>query len=902
MTSRQVLFLTLTILVISTALPLWSVSGQPIEERKSGNPLVPVERSDEELLVLEVRLGRYILSDGIIGYIHRGGVLLSLEDMARVLEFPISVKLATGQADGWFINKNRRFSLDIARGEVVLKGKAQSYERSLVELHRDGIYIDATLFGQWFPVDLEYDLARLIVNVVSREPLPLEKRLEREKARQLLGRGAGAAPVYPRVNARYSFFDWPFIDVNLNLLKRSPETGGREGRYNGLVSGDLLFMSSVFFLSGIDEDSLTDVRLTMGRSDPDGTLLGPLQAQTFKLGDVFSPQIPLISISRVGRGAEISNFPLSRPSEFDRTTLQGELPLEWEVELYRNEVLLDFRTSRADGRYEFIDVPLLYGLNVLRLIFYGPQGQRREEVRRILVGRGLVRPGKLHYRLAASQQDKYLFRLERNVLDEELVGQGRFLAEYEWGISRKFSVSGSGVSLPFVAGRRYYGSLGLRAAMLRAFTRIDISREYNGGTALQVATQFNFLGHNVLAEHGQYFDFVSERIREQIDPIVSLTKLRFDGVLPLWPLPRIPFGFSGNIERRQSGRVRYDGSNRLSLFLRGVSFSNTLTGSLNRGGGTVTTTRVNGSFLLSGRLKRLSLRSQLSYEPPPNHRFLSVALTSDYAIPNSFGTHFTVNKQLQDDRRTSYSVGINRTFDAFLMGLDGRYENDANYSIRLSISFSLGLKPRSNSLHLSSRRMGNNGAASVRVFLDKNLDGIYDLGDQPLEGVRLRHGGRTSKPTDKKGIVYIPNLSSYRPTDITIEIGSLEDPFWIPINEGVTIVPRPGKSISIEFPVIVTGEVDGTVFLRRGTSVKGVSNVMLELVNGKGEILMHTKTAFDGFYLFMMVPPGSYVVRVSPEQIKRLNLESPHVREVVIKGDGTIVSGVDIILERSSEE
>ncbi len=83
MTSRQVLFLTLTILVISTALPLWPVSGQPIEERKSDNSLVPVERPDAELLVLQVRLGRYILSDGIIGYIHRGGVLLSLEEMVR---------------------------------------------------------------------------------------------------------------------------------------------------------------------------------------------------------------------------------------------------------------------------------------------------------------------------------------------------------------------------------------------------------------------------------------------------------------------------------------------------------------------------------------------------------------------------------------------------------------------------------------------------------------------------------------------------------------------------------------------------------------------------------------------------------------------------------------------------
>ena len=197
--------------------------------------------------------------------------------------------------------------------------------------------------------------------------------------------------------------------------------------------------------------------------------------------------------------------------------------------------------------------------------------------------------------------------------------------------------------------------------------------------------------------------------------------------------------------------------------------------------------------------------------------------------------------------------------------------------------------------------MGNNGALSALVFLDKNFDGIYDLGDQPLEGVRIQHSGRTSKATDKKGIAYIPNLSSYRPTAITIDIGSLEDPFWIPVNKGVTIVPRPGKSISLEFPVIITGEVDGIVYLQRDTAVKVVSNVMLELVDSEGEIVLQTKSAFDGFYLFMMVPPGQYIVRISPEQVKRLNLEPPADRQVVIEGDGTIVSGVDFIIERKRE-
>jgi len=95
-----------------------------------------------------------------------------------------------------------------------------------------------------------------------------------------------------------------------------------------------------------------------------------------------------------------------RPTEFDRITLDGDLPIGWEVELYRNEVLLDFRVDQISGRYSFQNVPLLFGNNILRLAFYGPQGQVREELKQIRVGPEQIKPGEHRYRFAFNQQDK----------------------------------------------------------------------------------------------------------------------------------------------------------------------------------------------------------------------------------------------------------------------------------------------------------------------------------------------------------------------------------------------------------------------------------------------------------------------------------------------------------------
>ena len=79
-------------------------------------PLTPVERLIDDELILVVHLGKYVLSDGLLGFLHRGGVLLPLDELVRTFDFAIIVDPATGQAEGWFLSENRRFFLDIARG------------------------------------------------------------------------------------------------------------------------------------------------------------------------------------------------------------------------------------------------------------------------------------------------------------------------------------------------------------------------------------------------------------------------------------------------------------------------------------------------------------------------------------------------------------------------------------------------------------------------------------------------------------------------------------------------------------------------------------------------------------------------------------------------------------------
>ncbi len=194
--------------------------------------ITPVTRPDEDLLILQLRFKQFTLTDGFVGYLNDGGLLLPLGEFVRALDFPITVEPENGRANGWFLGENRLFSLDLARHEVIIEGKRASFNPQMAEAHTEDIFVDARLLTRWFPVDISFDLANLLVIVTSREPLPIERRLAREKRWQKLrGRRQRESPDYPRADIPYQALAWPFIDTGVELAFRRDQQGKNEKQF-----------------------------------------------------------------------------------------------------------------------------------------------------------------------------------------------------------------------------------------------------------------------------------------------------------------------------------------------------------------------------------------------------------------------------------------------------------------------------------------------------------------------------------------------------------------------------------------------------------------------------------------------------------------------------------------------
>ena len=283
---------------------------------------------------------------------------------------------------------------------------------------------------------LNIDLYASRLKIIPREPLPFQLRKKREerikmvKSRQLLDRD------YPQFNIAYDKWDYPMIDQSMNLgmfRDANNETTGYF-TYTTYATADLLNMESVWYLQGNDQEIVDEARLTLGKRDPTGNLAAPLDATEYLFGYFNEPTLNLITLPLEPLpGALISSFPLTRQIQFDSQNFRGDLPPGWQVELYHNNSLIDFQATPINGLYQFDNVPLLFGNNYFRLVFYGPQGQQREETSTYYLDDSLVQPGKHYYRALVS---------------EDSVSGYRMIAQYEKSLNRSITLAANVASIP----------------------------------------------------------------------------------------------------------------------------------------------------------------------------------------------------------------------------------------------------------------------------------------------------------------------------------------------------------------------------------------------------------------------------------------------------------------------
>ncbi len=849
----------------------------------------PVEGAGSEVLLLAVHVQGRMLAEAIPAYAATGGgVLLPLGELCRLLGIGVTVDLERSRAAGTILTAKRSFLLDFAAGTVEVSGTKQALLPDDARMHEDDLYVNGRRITEWFPIDLDVDRGAATLTVRPREPLPSLVREDRERAADLALAGSGGvgAAALPSVPNRYGFFGSPFLDQTVRVTSQAGDPG-RQTRldFSTYLTGDLLYLESSAYLAGSD-GGISDARITLGRSDADGRLLGPLHASQFALGDVFHPGLDLLSVGRSGTGAFVSNFPLEQPTQFDRNTFRGELPPGWQLELYRDQTLLGFRASAPDGRYEIEDVPLLVGLNVFRLVFYGPQGQRRVEVRSFNVGASLAPPGRLLYRLTWLDPSR---KIAGSSVDDS---GARAVGELKLGLSRSWTLEGAAARVSFPGAVHDYVRVGLRGFLGALFLGADGALSPGGGTAVQASAQTRVAGVGIFLQHARMSRFVSERFLET-GPLSSQTIARFDVTVPRSFLPAVPMTVDLRHDALAAGGSLSQLRHRLSATKGSFALTNQLSWVVTRPTAGARTSEATGELLVSRFAGDVAIRGGWAYRLAPGIRSTNLSLTAETrALSRYLVSAGVLQSYAPSD--TTWMLGASRQEGPFAVGAQASYGRRGGLSISAVFSIGIAFDKPSGKWHTQAASIASGGALSARAFLDENGNGRFDSGEPPIEGA-LFDVNTTPAPVraGSSGRAFIANLPGHRWTDVSLAPSSLEDPSWRPSSPGVRIASRPGKTAYVDLPVQAMGEITGTVWRGEEGPRRPAPGARVELRRPDGSVASSALSAFDGFFDIVDVAPGIYTLQASADGWM------PSARDVEVAPDGAFQEGLDLVLRRN---
>lgn len=835
---------------------------------------IDVPLAETDLLLLEVRLDQHSVVEALPSYQRGSELLLPLGELSRLLTIAIRSDSARGTATGFVLQESRTFHLDARQLRVVLNGDRQPVPPELVEIAEDDLYVAASLLEQWLPLELEPDLPSLRLKVNAREPLPLQLRLERE-ARAARLKPQAEPEGYALHPSPYRLLEVPLADLTLAAEgRRSPEGQALDSQYSLFATGDLLRMEGSLY-AGRAVGQSDQVRATLGRTDPVAGLLGPLHATSFSLGNVVVPGLENIArTSPVGYGAAVSNQPLARPTSFDQHSLQGDLPPGWDVELYFNGALIGFQQSGPENRYEFNDLPLLYGVNEFRLVFHGPQGQVRVERSDFLLEDTLVPAGEFQYQVAAHHDDQ---------------GEPRGLLRLDYGLSRHLSMTAGAYSLvDDSATGRSYGFGGLRLALGPLLVNADHARERDGGVLSGLGLKTRLAGVSLALRRDEFQQFSSDYVAPAADPVVSRDFARLDAPLP-W---RVALALQMRRDTLASGADEQEAAGRISAFAARTSITAQYRWQAN-----ADAVNEEASLQASRRVAGTGLRGQVNYLLEPDAVLSSATASADRSLGTGYQLSAGVTRAFVDGL-TQYSAGISKAFGEYALGVTAGYSTRDEASLALRLFMGFGRDPRGGDWLRSAAPMADSGALSARVFVDRNFNGRHDEGEAPVPNAEfLVEGARWPVRSDSEGEAYLARLTPRQFTDIAVDPATLEDPQWMPQPAGLRLLPRPGHAAVVDIPVIMTSEIDGTVYAVDRGIRRGIGGVPLELQNRRGEVVRRAVTASDGFYIVDSVPPGEYLL-VSPDHIRRALRNDTGIRLLQVPANGDFVSGIDFVLLR----
>ena len=830
------------------------------------------EEEDYEEILLTLNVPR-IGSIEIPSMVYKEEAYLPVKDLFDYLRIRNIPSENFDVIQGFFIEPGASYTIDHNNSRIIYQYKTHTLDEGALVRTENNLYLRSDYFGEIFGLDCIFDFRSLTVTLNTKIELPIIREMQLELMRRNINNLRGEKKADTTIERSFPLFrlgmaDWSVISSQETNKKASTRfnlglggivAGGEMNVSMNLYSDQPNTMRQQFYQwRYVDNDNAALRQITAGKIFPQST------------SSLFAPVV----------GVQLTNTATTYKKSFGTYTISNTTEPGWTVELYVNNVLVNYTKADASGFFTF-EVPMVYGNSMIKLRFYGPWGEEQFSEKYISVPYQFMPAGQLEYSLTAGVvEDDKKARFSRANLN---YGLGKIITI--GGGVEYLSTLNKGKIMPYVnaslrvganvvlSGEHVYGVKSKSVLNYRSSTNLQVDLSYTRFVKNQLAVRMDFLEEKKIV--------ASAPIRiKKFNAFSRLTINQF--ILPGAAIAGKP-------------RPKYTSAELLfSGLIAGISTNLTTYAVFSKPGNPLVYTNMSLNFRVPGGLR---INPQAQYEYSRNH-FSKVKIEVERNLFMRGFANVSFEKNFTGTPGNIISVGLRYNFSfaqTFFSASKAKNVVRTVQSARGSVLYD----SRTNHVSLGNQTQMGKGGIVVIPFLDLNNNGERDEDEHGVKGIKLNITGGLMDPDKNDSIIRITNLEAYTSYYIEVDKNSFDNIAWQIRKPTIKVVVDPNQFKAIEVPISVLAEVSGTVKLEKNNTTSGLARIIVNITDESSNLVAKVITEQDGYFSYMGLAPGKYKVSIDQLQMEKLHLSSTHAYEIKVakNQNGDIISNLDFLIK-----
>ncbi|MDD4922932.1 MAG: hypothetical protein PHS30_10715, partial [Bacteroidales bacterium] len=318
-------------------------------------------------------------------------VYLSIPDLFKFLKIKMTMDEKMDSLKGFVINPNNPFL--IHKEKMLIAYKKQSFNIKPNDLIRTetSLYLRSTYFGEIFGLFLSFNFRALSVTLDTKIELPVFSEAKQAIMRNSINKLKGQIKADSVIAQSHPLFKPGMLDWNISSTQQSSQKEYRLGINTGVaLAGGTAELGLVYQSS---QPKNLDIQHYLWKyANNDHKELRQAMAGNINAGIISSVFKPVT-------GVQVTNTPTTFRRSFGSYKLSDVTQPNWTVELYINNILVDYTKADASGLFTF-DVPLVYGNSNVSLRYYGIWGEEQERKMNISIPFNFLPKKELEYTLS----------------------------------------------------------------------------------------------------------------------------------------------------------------------------------------------------------------------------------------------------------------------------------------------------------------------------------------------------------------------------------------------------------------------------------------------------------------------------------------------------------------------